>query len=52
MLDDDIMVLDALGGLFRSLDMDVALFASEGELMAYPLPDTPCCLLLDVRLGG
>ncbi|ABF12169.1 FixJ family two-component response regulator [Cupriavidus metallidurans] len=51
-LDDDAMVLDALGGLFRSLDMDVALFASEAELMAYPLPDTPCCLLLDVRLGG
>jgi len=49
-LDDDAMVLEALGSLFRSLGMRVALFASEDELLAFALPDAPCCLLLDVRL--
>jgi FixJ family two-component response regulator len=46
------MVLDALGSLLRSLDLNVALFASEAELLGFTAPDAPCCLLLDVRLGG
>ncbi|WP_459569602.1 response regulator transcription factor [Cupriavidus sp. 8B] len=40
-VDDDAVLRDALGNLFRSVDMNVAL-----------LPDVPCCLVLDVRLRG
>ena len=51
-VDDDAVLRDALGNLFRSVDMNVALFGSAAELLAYQLPDVPCCLVLDVRLRG
>lgn len=51
-VDDDAALRRALGSLFRSVGLKVALFASAGELLATPFPDTPCCLLLDVRLRG
>ncbi|MFJ1251924.1 response regulator transcription factor [Cupriavidus sp. CuC1] len=51
-VDDDAVLRDALGNLFRSVDMNVALFGSAAELLAYQMPDVPCCLVLDVRLRG
>ncbi len=51
-VDDDAALRRALGNLFRSVGLNVALFASAAELLATPFPTTPCCLLLDVRLRG
>ncbi|GGF47518.1 DNA-binding response regulator [Azorhizobium oxalatiphilum] len=51
-VDDDAALREALSGLFRSVGLKVALFASAAELLAAPLPDAPSCLVLDVRLPG
>ena len=51
-VDDDAMLLSALGNLFRSVGRSVALFGSAAELLEYQMPDVPCCLVLDVRLRG
>jgi len=51
-VDDDGTVREALDSLFRSVELDTMLFASPAELLAADLPDTPGCLLLDVRLPG
>ncbi|XQU71733.1 Response regulator [Cupriavidus sp. H18C1] len=51
-VDDDAGLRSALGSLFRSVGMQVALFGSAAELLDFPLPDMPCCLVLDVRLRG
>ncbi len=51
-VDDDAMLRSALGGLFRSVGMKVAMFASAAEVLDFRLPDAPCCLVLDVRLRG
>lgn len=51
-VDDDASLRDALSSLFRSIGLEVALFASAAELMAAKLPDAPRCLVLDIRLPG
>ena len=51
-VDDDPSVREALGRLFRSVDLEPRLFASVPELMRQKFPDTPCCLVLDIRLPG
>lgn len=51
-VDDDAMLRGALGNLFRSVGMNVALFGSAAELLEYQMQDVPCCLVLDVRLRG
>lgn len=51
-VDDDTMLRSGLGNLFRSVGMNVALFASAAELLDFAMPDAPCCLVLDVRLRG
>ncbi len=51
-VDDDAMLRHALGSLFRSVGMDVALFGSAAEVLEFSMPDVPCCLVLDVRLRG
>lgn len=51
-VDDDAMLRGGLGNLFRSVGMNVALFGSAAELLEFPMPDAPCCLVLDVRLRG
>jgi FixJ family two-component response regulator len=51
-VDDDRSVRDALEGLFRSVGLDVVLFASGCELLSFDFPEAPSCLLLDVRLPG
>ncbi len=51
-VEDDEGVRASLGSLFRSVDLDVLLFGSAAEFLAQPLPDTPGCIVLDVRLPG
>jgi FixJ family two-component response regulator len=51
-IDDDASVRDALDGLLRSVDLDGAFYGSVKQFLEQPLPDRPCCLVLDVRLPG
>jgi FixJ family two-component response regulator len=51
-IDDDESVRDALGNLLRSIGYNVQLHRSASEFLSANLPDTPACLILDVRLPG
>jgi FixJ family two-component response regulator len=51
-VDDDSAVREALGDLLRSMDYQVALYASASDFLKVELPDAPACLVLDVRLPG
>jgi len=51
-IDDDASIRDALDGLLRSVDLDGAFYGSVKQFLDQPLPDRPCCLVLDVRLPG
>jgi FixJ family two-component response regulator len=51
-VDDDASVRDALSSLLRSVDLEVETFGSAAEFLRARLPDTPSCLVLDVRLPG
>jgi FixJ family two-component response regulator len=51
-IDDDAAVRDALDGLLRSVGLEGRLHGSVREFLDEPLPDRPCCLVLDVRLPG
>lgn len=51
-VDDEESVRDALNNLFRSEGIRVETFATTAEFLLRPHSDTPCCLVLDVRLQG
>jgi FixJ family two-component response regulator len=51
-VDDDEAVREALSSLLRSVGLQVVSFSSASDLLRYTLPDTPTCLVLDVRLPG
>jgi len=51
-IDDDNTVRNALARLIRSFGLQVQPFASAREFLGYQRPDSPACLLLDVRLAG
>lgn len=51
-VDDDEVVRDSLASLFRSVDMRFKTFVSADQLLQFPLPDVPTCIVLDVRLKG
>jgi FixJ family two-component response regulator len=52
-VDDDTSVREGLSALFRSVGLQVRLFASPAEfLQSRPVPDGPSCMVLDVRLPG
>nr|WP_210286971.1 response regulator transcription factor [Ancylobacter tetraedralis] len=51
-VDDDQALREALSSLFRSVGLQVELFASASELLAARLPEVPRCLVLDIRLPG
>jgi FixJ family two-component response regulator len=51
-VDDDLSVRDALRNLLRSVGLRVETFGSAQEFLATPPPDSPACLVLDVRLPG
>jgi FixJ family two-component response regulator len=49
-VDDDRRIREALSELLSSFDMHAVAFGSAAEYMAYPKPDVPACLVLDVEL--
>jgi FixJ family two-component response regulator len=51
-IDDDASMRRSLDSLFRSVSLDVHLYASAQEFMRATRPDVPGCLVLDVRLPG
>jgi FixJ family two-component response regulator len=51
-VDDDPSVRTGLDRLFRSVRMDVSVFASAEEFLNSAHPRKPDCLILDVRLPG
>jgi FixJ family two-component response regulator len=51
-VDDDVVMREALSSLFRSVDLQVRVFSSAPELLQGILADRPSCLVLDIRLPG
>jgi FixJ family two-component response regulator len=49
-VDDDRRIREALIELLSSFDMHAVAFGSAAEYTAYPKPDVPACLVLDVEL--
>ena len=49
-VDDDRRICEALSELLSSFDLRSVTFGSAAEYMAYPKPDVPACLVLDVEL--
>ena len=49
-IDDDESVRESLANLFRSIGLDVQLFSSGPEFLKSGRPESPTCLVLDVRL--
>lgn len=49
-VDDDQRVRESLSMLLSSFDMEAITFGSAAEYLAYPKPDVPACLVLDVEL--
>jgi FixJ family two-component response regulator len=51
-VDDDYRMCEALCELLASLGLRALAFGSAAEYIAYPRPDLPACLVLDVELPG
>jgi FixJ family two-component response regulator len=51
-IDDDVGLREALGGLLRSVGLQASLHGSVSEFLETGRPDGPSCLVLDVRLPG
>ena len=49
-LDDDRRIRESLADLLSSFDMNAVTFGSAAEYLAFPKPDAPACLILDVEL--
>lgn len=50
LVDDDARVREAVGELLASLGWRAETFAAAADYLAYPKPDLPACLILDVEL--
>ena len=49
-IDDDVSIRESLANLFSSIGLDVQLFSSGPEFLKSGRPESPTCLVLDVRL--
>jgi FixJ family two-component response regulator len=49
-VDDDARVRESIQELLAAVDLRSAAFGSAREYVAYPKPDVPSCLILDVEL--
>lgn len=49
-VDDDQRVRESLSMLLSTFDVPTVTFGSAAEYLAYPRPDVPTCLVLDVEL--
>lgn len=52
LIDDDARMRAATERLLKSIGLHVESFATPQDFLARKLPDTPSCLILDVRLPG
>jgi FixJ family two-component response regulator len=51
-IDDDIAIRESLASLFQSVGLRVKVFGSAPEFLQSCPPDSPSCLVLDIRLPG
>ena len=51
-IDDDASVREAVADLLRSVSLEVETFGSAREFLQGEIPDSPGCIVLDVRLPG
>jgi FixJ family two-component response regulator len=51
-IDDDPSVRKALTNLFNSVGLNAHTFASTQQFLAWVIPDSPICMVLDVRMPG
>ncbi|MGA2097088.1 MAG: response regulator transcription factor [Candidatus Acidiferrum sp.] len=51
-IDDDRMIREGLQSLIKSVGLRVETFASAQDFLVAKRPDTPACLILDVRMPG
>src|ERR1700745_1263404 len=51
-VDDDVSVREAVGGLIRSAGLSVKTFASAQESLGSLREEVPSCLVLDIQLPG
>jgi FixJ family two-component response regulator len=51
-VDDDASVRRSLAQLIRSVGLESETFATAQAFLERPLPDRPCCVVLDLRLPG
>jgi FixJ family two-component response regulator len=51
-VDDDHRVREALSSLISSVGLQVAVFGSAAEFLAFQRPEVPGCLVLDLQLPG
>lgn len=51
-IDDNVLVREALDSLLRSVKLKVVTFGSTDEFLKFERPDAPSCIVLDVRLPG
>src|SRR5256714_12312155 len=49
-VDDDPRICESLCELLSTFDLRAVTFGSAAEYIAYPKPDVPACLILDVEL--
>ena len=49
-VDDDPRIRESVCELLSSYDVQAVAFASAADYLAYPRPDIPACLVLDVQL--
>jgi FixJ family two-component response regulator len=51
-VDDDSRMRAAMQRLLNTVELQSESFATPQEFLQHKLPDSPCCLVLDVRLPG
>ena len=49
-VDDDPRIRESISDLLLAFDLQVVTFGSAAEYVAYPRPDLPACLVLDLEL--
>ena len=51
-IDDDQDIRNSLTWLLDSVQLETKTFSSATEFLNYPRPNTPACLILDIRMRG
>jgi FixJ family two-component response regulator len=51
-VDDDALIRDSLRQLIKSVGLTAATFSSSQKFLNAKLPDTPGCLVVDIRMPG